>query len=193
MARSRVLVLVLGAAVVAALAPFQLQLFNCSHANAYQNWTFLPRNGSGQGAIVLSSAPSSDPLCITANASSGTAVTAPCVFPVPCNQSWEPRAVNASFEYASACGDGCLNVDANRVTAGADIVVFPCNGELNELFSPPSAAPSPLVGLQSGLCLDAGSSLRTCGSPPFSELPFCDTALGVPARVAALVENLTLA
>lgn len=191
MARS--ILAVLGSATAAALAPSQLQLFNCSTANVNQNWTFVPHNESGQGAIVLSSAPSNAPLCITVNATSGTAIVALCVTPSPCNQTWEPRAVNSSFEYASACGGGCLNVDANRMIAGADIVVFPCNGEANELFSPPPAAPSPLIGIQSGLCLDAGSSLRVCGAPPFSEFPFCDVALGVPARVAALVGSLTLA
>lgn len=180
----------------ATLAPDQLQLFNCSRNNSNQQWVFLANaTDPSHGAIALASSLAGSALCITANTSSGLAIVADCLYPTPCNQSWTPSSINSSVQYASGCGVGCLNVDANRVSAGADIVVFPCNGEANELFSPLPANNSggSLVGYQSGLCIDYGSSIGVCASPPFSQLSFCDVSLGAAARIAALVANLTLA
>ena len=54
-----------------------------------------------------------------------------------------------------------------------------------------------VVGLQSGLCLDAGEGgarAHTCDLPPWNSTKFCDRALSPEQRAAALVAlngNLT--
>lgn len=44
-----------------------------------------------------------------------------------------------------------------------------------------------IVGTQSGLCLDGGTSMTPCNTPGVPQQPFCNTTLSIDERADLLV------
>jgi len=105
------------------------------------------------------------------------------------NQEWK---IMADGTIRSTLSGKCLDVSNYGTSPGSIIQIWDCTGATNQQwkYSPTTGQ---LVGVQSGLCLDAGSSLgRPCDLPSNQKYPFCDPSLPLPARVQDILSRIPL-
>jgi len=99
--------------------------------------------------------------------------------------------VNSNGTITELMAGKCLDVSGYSVEPGAQVWLYHCTGAQNQQWKL-AAVPGGynVVGVQSGLCLDGGSSVAPCTTNPGASMPFCNPALDVSTRVANLVANI---
>jgi beta-glucosidase-like glycosyl hydrolase len=103
------------------------------------------------------------------------------------NQEWQ---MQSNQEFVNPMSKKCLDANAYGTTPGTAVQLWDCTGADNQkwVYNPTDGT---IKGVQSNLCVDAGSPLpRPCDIPENKKYPFCDTTKSFDVRVADLVGRI---
>lgn len=99
--------------------------------------------------------------------------------------------MNANGTITELMSGKCMDVAQYSLDPGAQVWQYHCTGAANQQWKlVPVTGGYNIVGVQSGLCLDAGTSLPPCTTQPGSGMPWCNPALDWDTRVSNLVANI---
>jgi hypothetical protein len=103
------------------------------------------------------------------------------------NQEW---SINSNNTITSNLSGMCLDVVAYGIVPGSQIDIYSCTGVANQQWTLQKETDGVrIIGVQSGLCLDAGTVLNPCSLPPGLGSPMCDTSLPLEQRIAWILAN----